>query len=272
MRLQYESADLVIFESALFRTTSTLLVGDHYLIIVDPNWLPIEVQFIRDYIDNLNLNVQKYILFTHSDYDHIIGYGMFPDFESIASAAFVQQSKQESILKQINDFDDSNYILRNYQITYPTITTIIDDSQIMNFGTDEFQFFSGIGHNDDGIIIFNKTKGILILGDYLSNIEFPYVYHSFKLYEEVLDNLQLIINEHPISFLITGHGDYTSVKNEMLQRIQESRNYIHELRLSVAAGEEFNFEQLMKDYNFPKVMLDFHQKNISLMKQELKRS
>jgi len=72
MKIQYQDTNLVVFESALFRTTTSLIIGNDHIVIVDPNWFPIELNFIWNFIQALDITVEKYLLFTHSDYDHII--------------------------------------------------------------------------------------------------------------------------------------------------------------------------------------------------------
>lgn len=270
MKIQYQNSELVIFESALFRTTTTLLFAADYVLLVDPNWLPIEIDFIDALIKKRAADKKKYLLFTHSDYDHIIGYGSFKDFETIASLNFVNNTDSEIILKQINDFDDENYIKRDYEICYPTITTAIEnDGKELQLGSDDYVFYQARGHNKDGLISFNKSKGVLIVGDYLSNIEFPYIYDSSKAYKKTLEKLETLINTETVNVLIPGHGDVCYDKLEMQQRIKESFDYIQHLENSVKTGKGFDFEKLMKRYQFPGIMQKFHAANVAVLKSEL---
>ena len=110
MKIQFRSDELIIFESALFRTTTSLIIGEQYILLIDPNWLPIELDFIENIIESLGENIEKYLLFTHSDYDHIIGYGKFKTYKTIASKNFIKNKDQEIILKQIEKFDDEYYV------------------------------------------------------------------------------------------------------------------------------------------------------------------
>jgi hydroxyacylglutathione hydrolase len=270
MKIQYQNSELVIFESALFRTTTTLLFAADYVLLVDPNWLPIEIDFIDALIKKRAANKKKYLLFTHSDYDHIIGYGKFKDFETIASLNFVNNADSESILKQINDFDDENYIKRDYEICYPNIKTAIEhDAHTLKLGSDEYAFYQARGHNKDGLISFNKSKGVLIVGDYLSNIEFPYIYDSSKAYKKTLEKLETLINTETVNVLIPGHGDVCYDKSEMQQRINESFDYLQDLENSVKTGKGFDFEKLMSHYQFPVIMRKFHEANVALIKSEI---
>ena len=123
--IQYKTPQLTVFESALFRTTSTLIETEEFLLLVDPNWLPKEIENLQQVVKRKQGNKPLYLLFTHSDYDHIIGYRAFDNAQIIASQAFVDNKEKTSILQQIKDWDDENYIKRNYPIEYPTVDIII---------------------------------------------------------------------------------------------------------------------------------------------------
>lgn len=271
MHIQYQSAELIIFESALFRTTSTLIIQPDYLLLVDPNWLPREISFIQQTIQPLLKTRKGYLLFTHSDYDHIIGYEAFPFFETIASANFVANSDKQAILKQINDFDDQYYIQRSYSISYPTIQHVVageEEAITLNGHHTALQCWQAPGHNADGLLSFHKATGTLIVGDYLSNVEFPYVYHSFAAYEATLNKVEQIIRTQEVHILISGHGDYCVEKAGMHTRIKESRQYLQAVYQHTRGDKVFPIESLWNRYNFPGIMTTFHNANLTLAKQE----
>ncbi len=268
--IQYQSQQLIIFESALFRTTSTLIWTDDLLLLVDPNWLPIEIEAIREQVDQRLEGRAFYLLFTHSDYDHIIGWQAFPEAKVICSAAFEQNTTRESILQQIKDFDDENYIKRTYPIRYPKGDIIIaDDPQYLQVGNTRLCFHQAPGHNADGLFTLVEPLGIGIAGDYLSNIEFPYLYHSSSAYLQTLDKAQHLLQQQQIRMLIPGHGDYTEEPQEMQRRLDDSYAYIRLLLQCISSNTPFDLNQLWKKYHFPKVMTRFHQGNEELLRKEL---
>jgi len=271
MKIQFRSDELIIFESALFRTTTSLIIGKSYLMLVDPNWLPIELDFITETILSVGKGKEKYLLFTHSDYDHIIGYGKFKDYKTIASENFVNNISKNEVLKDITKFDDAYYIKRTYVVEYPIIEIVISgEYEKLTIGSDEYSFYQARGHNADGLLIHNTTKGILLAGDYLSNVEFPYIYDSVDNYLATLSKFERIMNEKQVSLLISGHGDYTSHKAEMMTRIKKSRAYITQLIESVTLDKAFDVEALLGGYEFPIIMKEFHLKNLKLAGKEFR--
>ena len=136
--IKFRKGALTVFESALYKTTSTVIQGEDAVLIVDPCWLPHEVEEIRRYADDAAVNgKRKYVLFTHSDFDHIIGYGAFPDADVIASAAFADKDEaaRAKIVEQILAFDDDYYLERQYEIRYPEVSLRVEgDGQQLQLG------------------------------------------------------------------------------------------------------------------------------------------
>jgi glyoxylase-like metal-dependent hydrolase (beta-lactamase superfamily II) len=270
MPIQRTTPNLTIHESQLFRTTSTIIHTDDYLLIIDPNWLPAEIDDLAALTAAHGAGKEKFLLFTHSDYDHIIGYGRFSGFTTIASQAFVDNPGQADQLAQTIAWDDEYYITRDYPLVYPSIDRPVSgDGTEMTIGRDNYVFYQAAGHNYDGLITFNKRKGILVVGDYLSNVEFPYVYHSFSGYRATLDKLETIVNSGKVEVLITGHGDHTTDQAEMEQRIRASRDYLDELTSAVTSGADFDLDKWLGRYDFPLIMKKFHDKNLALLRMEM---
>ncbi len=263
MKIQYSDDHITVFESALYRTTSTLVAIHETLLIVDPNWLPEEIKCIKDYIERHYKSHKQYLLFTHSDYDHIIGYGVFPDAEVIASDAFAQNKDKDKILNQITIFDNTYYIERTYPIVYPEVHHLIShDETTLNIGVFEMVFYLAPGHCTDAMFIIIPTIGCWIAGDYLSNIEIPLIDHDFLSYQTTLNKAAQIFEKYPVHKLITGHGDIALNRQEIQTRINNDIQY---LNLSYKCqNEEINDEirnHILK-YSRNPFMLQSHQQNV----------
>ena len=129
-------------------------------------------------------------------------------------------------------------------------------------------FYLAPGHNPDGLFTIIEPLGIWIAGDYLSNEEFPYIYHSSYEYEQSLAKTEHILSKHKITWLIPGHGDATSEKDEIQRRKRDNLEYIKTLRDDLREGKDFDLESLFEKYRFPKIMRKFHEGNVALIKKE----
>jgi hydroxyacylglutathione hydrolase len=281
MKIIYQDKNVHVFQSALFQTNTTVLETPDMILVVDPNWLPIEIAQIRQYTDGTSRNNREaalkvsnkpvWLLFTHSDYDHIIGYHAFSDIAAgvIASRAFVENLGQIAILEQIKQFDDEYYISRDYPIDYPSVSYIVEnDGQILEIGQTQLTFFNAQGHNPDGI--FTVVNHVFIAGDYLCDVEFPYIYHSSLAYEDTLKKIEPIIKQFDIQLFINGHGNPTTDTLEILRRRDEAFEYIWNVRGSIQNDKYFDFDQFVidKKLEYPRIMRRFHEGNLNIMRQE----
>ncbi len=272
MKIQYQDSTTCIFESALYQTTSTVINLEKFILIIDPNWLPIEIATIQSYVEKIRNSKPIYLLFTHSDYDHIIGYRAFPDAKVIASKAFQNNPIKEKIIEQIKNFDDENYILRNYPIEYPEVDIVVsEDFQKIEIEQTEFVFCQAVGHNSDGFFTMIPDLGIFIAGDYLCEVEFPFIYVSGFQYLETLEKAIKLINEYEPKMLIAGHGLFSKNKKEMLNRASEAKKYINDLIFSIKENEQFDHQSLLSNYNFPKNMISSHKRNLDVIMKELNK-
>jgi glyoxylase-like metal-dependent hydrolase (beta-lactamase superfamily II) len=274
MTILFDSPQVRVFQSALFQTNSTVVTTDDLVLVVDPNWLPLEIAEIRQFVETQSAGKKPvYLLFTHSDYDHIIGYHAFSDIAEsvIASHNFVENTGKETTLQQIRDFDDEYYIERNYPIEYPSVSHVVShDGQTLTVGSTELTFFNAVGHNPDGI--FTVVNGqYWIAGDYLCGVEFPYIYHSSIDYEKTLHKTDKILQTFDIQLLVSGHGAPTTEKLAILQRQKDAFEYIDAVRESIRDNLFFDFDAYIqyKNYRFPRIMRKFHEANLSLMRGEI---
>jgi len=270
MKIQYQDQHTTIFESALYRTTCALIERANHYLLVDPNWLPLEVEFIAQATAKIDENKQPFLLFTQSDYDHIIAYERFAlSAKIIASQAFVNHPNPEKELKVIREFDEEYYIQRDYNISYPKVDLVINGEEKRPLGNDLYHFLPANGHNRDGILTFHEELGVLILGDYLSNLEFPFIYESLAAYRATLNRIDGLLKKENVKLLITGHGDCTKDKKEMQKRLEQSKNYLNHLEKSILEAVPFPEGDLWKDYQASTFLRKAHQENLALVRKEL---
>lgn len=269
----YKNKNITIFQSPLYQTNSSVIETDDMILVVDPTTLPHEIIEIRNYISNIRKHRPVYVLFTHSDWDHILGYNGIKDVIYIGSEKLNIRNDKERIIKQIKSFDDQYYLLRDYEVCYPNIDFIINkDKQQLIIGDTTITFYTSPGHTDDGIFTVVEPIGILITGDYLSDIEFPYIYYSSYMYENTMNKVDNILKNHLINLLVPGHGNPTENYQEIIKRKTYSLEYIYELRSALKNNNEQRADQLLNGWQFPRIMRAFHKENKNIINQELQNS
>ena len=266
--IKYKTKNITVFQSVLYKTTSLVVRTDDCIIIVDPNLLPTEVYEIREYVDKIKGDLPIYLIFTHSDWDHIIGYGIFQDAQVIASRTFQQRTDKEAVLQQIASFDNQYYLDRDYPLLYPKVDIeVVEDGQELQIGETKLVFYLAPGHTEDGIFTIVEPFGIWIAGDYLSDVEFPFIYDNSEKYEKTLSKTNLILTSFHINLLVPGHGHPTNIKEEILFRKVLSYRYIQELRKAIQNNEDHLF--LIENYFYKADQIKEHEENYKQIKNEL---
>jgi hydroxyacylglutathione hydrolase len=268
-KIIYRDPNVTIFQSALFQTNSTVIVTDDVVMVVDPAWLPDEVAAIRQFVDSVRGSRSLFLVFTHSDYDHILGYRAFEPDKVFMSKAMADNPNKELVIEQVLDFDDKFYIQRPYPIEYPEGNFFVfRDGVQFRHGQTKMTFYLAPGHTPDGIMLVVWQLGLCIAGDYLSNVEFPFIGQSSVAYVETLEKLPMIHDRNWFTRLIPGHGDPALSINDWLNRRTESLAYIYALRESIATGVPFDDGSLWSRYRYPRLQQKYHAENVALMVRE----
>jgi glyoxylase-like metal-dependent hydrolase (beta-lactamase superfamily II) len=223
-----------VFQSELYQTNTTVVVTDDLILITDPTWLPAEIEEIRNFVEERKKNQPVYLLLTHSDFDHVIGAGAFPEATIIASRGFNARSDKEEIVQQMKEFDSAYYIHRSYELQYPKPDIIVDsDEQVLEEGETKITFYLAPGHTVDGLAAVVEPLGLCIAGDYLSNVEIPIIEYHSESYQFTLKKLDELWKDSKYSTVVPGHGLVASKPEEIEKRLRDSEWYIENTKKSL---------------------------------------
>ncbi|TVP91748.1 MBL fold metallo-hydrolase [Alkalibacterium sp.] len=264
--LHYKDKNLTVFKSVLYQTTTAVIESEEALIMTDPTWLPEEIDMIKGFIDE-RLNDRKlYIIYTHSDFDHVIGAGAFPEAFVIATERFQMNKNKEAVIDEMKAFDQQYYLSRSYEHTYPTVDRLIKiDGDKLKLGSLTLHFFLAPGHTKDGLFTVIEPAGILLSGDYLSDVEIPFITSSYKDYCQTIDKAEQLIKDFDVKCHVPGHGSVTNSKYEINKRLTATRYYLEQLK-DEGSDKEL-IEYCRKHYAFFDGMTDSHDANIKKVSQ-----
>jgi hydroxyacylglutathione hydrolase len=239
------------------------------VIVVDPALLPEEVTAIKRFVDEVRGKRQLYLIFTHGDYDHIVGYGAFKPDKVFLSKAMAESTEKEARIERVLTFDNEFYQERNYPILYPEGTFFVyRDGVQYRYGNTKMTFYLAPGHTEDSMIVVVWQLGLCLAGDYLSDVEFPFIGQSSVAYVETLEKLPRIHDRNWFTRMVPGHGNPALTIYNWLQRRTDSLGYIYALRESIATGIPFDEESLWTKYKYPRALRVEHAKNLALMREE----
>ncbi|MCM3729720.1 MBL fold metallo-hydrolase [Neobacillus cucumis] len=268
--IQFQNDSITVFQSALFQTTCTVAVTKDLVIVVDPNWLPHEIEEIKEHVARVKGDRALYLLFTHGDFDHIIGYHAFPDAKVIGSKGLQEHPEKTQKIELIQQFYNEYYIEPPYEVGFPEVDYLIhEDGQQLVLGETMLTFYLAQGHTHDGLFTLVEPLGLWVAGDYVSDFELPFIYYSAKAYEGTLRKAEQILLNHKVSVLVPGHGQTTFEQAEIKRRIQLSQNYLSRLIDAVVDEDVERLRALEKEMpfssNFTK---ECHKDNVEIVRKE----
>lgn len=228
--IQFSKNNITVFQSSLYMTTSAIIKDDNIVIMTDPSWLPNEIEEIKSYITKISDNRELYIIYTHSDFDHIIGAGAFPEAKVIATKQFEENPDKEKVLQQIHLFDQGYYLERDYKHEYPSVDIVVlRDGQKLEIGSLTLTFYHAPGHTNDSLFTVIEPYGIFLSGDYLSDVEFPFIFSNYNDYVNTIKKAENILLKYNIKTHIPGHGSTVENEDEIKNRINSSKYYLDHL-------------------------------------------
>jgi glyoxylase-like metal-dependent hydrolase (beta-lactamase superfamily II) len=170
----------------------------------------------------------RYVLITHGDWDHVCGIAGFPDAvvamgeetgEKVTSGA-----ADESVLRAANHY---GFALSGS----PRVDRTFSRGSALALGSFVVETFPLVGHTADGSGFRLRKLGILIVGDYLSAVEFPFA-TSPTAYRMTLAGLIDMLRDDPPEAVIPGHGPPLDAE-EALSVAEADLNYLRSLHAAV---------------------------------------
>lgn len=177
--------------------TSLVLRHDDRVVLVDPGVSSDEIERIRAAAGPVEA-----VLVTHSDWDHVIGLPAFPEAEAMmgeraaqavrsgVAGAVLEQRAREAGLGEVGPARVDRVLSPGPETAGPLALAVIPLP----------------GHTECSVAFLLTEFGLLVVGDYLSPIEPPYVAHSVSAYRRSLEVLIDLLAQWPHSTVIPGHG------------------------------------------------------------------
>ncbi|PKM81611.1 MAG: hypothetical protein CVU89_08950 [Firmicutes bacterium HGW-Firmicutes-14] len=269
--------DIYIYQSSIWQINSPVILNEAANIIIDPCYFPVEIQVIADFASRRK-SFNKYVIFTHSDFDHIVGYQYFKGARLIGQEEFLY-CDSEAQLYQLREIDQTYYINRRIPFVFPEIDITFENEYRIPLKGDELVLVHAPGHTADSIFIISREKKVMFAGDYISDLEFPFVYFNTAAYLRSLDMALKLVEEYGIRYVVPGHGDIAEGP-EITERIRSDREYLSELvekaqDLFVQGLQEREITDVLKGIKFRNepiggAMLKMHVENIRLVLTELR--
>jgi glyoxylase-like metal-dependent hydrolase (beta-lactamase superfamily II) len=228
---------VLVATSRVMRTTSTLIVRDGRGVLVDPAWRPDELVALADDLDAIDLRVTAGFS-THPHHDHLLWHPRFGDVprwasaRAVAAAAEHADELRDALLADPGDpFSDDVLALFGRLTAIPGSAASGGPVAIPHpFGPDasDEPLLAVVhdGHAPGHSALWAPERGVLLVGDLLSDVELPLPFDPDDLpaYLAGLDVLAPYVAL--ASVLVPGHGTPTF---EPGARLDADRRYLDDV-------------------------------------------
>ena len=168
------------------------------------------------------------VLITHGDWDHVCGIGAFPDAVVAMGEETAAKVEDGSRVQSIQRAADAYGFVSSGP---PRVDQTFQRGRAVKLGEFVVETFPLIGHTPDGTGFRLRELGLLVVGDHLSTVEFPFA-TSPSAYRLTLAGLIELLREDPPETVIPGHGPALTAE-EALSVAEADLGYLRSLHVAV---------------------------------------
>ena len=214
----------VVTTSRMLQTNVTVLSHSGQSLVIDAPYFPDELRALRDGVPG-----QVRLFATHFHFDHLLGRLAFPTAPLLVGMPTAQALAldPEQPLKVLRHEDERYYVSRDEPLRFGIMQGLPVPGEV-EIGGEWVELVPAAGHTADGTALWAPWAGLLCLGDYLSDVELPWLAPegSRDGYRATLERLRLLIEQ--AATIVPGHGSPCDSRTA-LRRWEEDVAYLDAL-------------------------------------------
>lgn len=233
MRAVSVHEDAIVVTSLLWRTNATALRAGGETMLVDSPYFPEELELLPTVLAQSGFEPAA-LLATHGDFDHLLGRLAFPDLSLGVAESTMARIREEpgAAQRELRDSDAEHYVARPRPLALGQTQSLPVPGKV-GLGEEELELHPADGHAGDGMAILAPWLGVLVCGDYLSDVEIPLIAEEGSLegYRSTLARLAPLVER--AETVVPGHGSPHG-REDALRLLDEDVDYLDALE----RGEE----------------------------------
>jgi glyoxylase-like metal-dependent hydrolase (beta-lactamase superfamily II) len=206
MRAVSVHRDALVLTSRMWQTTATALRAGDESVLIDSPYFPDELEALPGLLAGAGFEPDG-LLATHADFDHLLGRLAFPGLALGLGEATVERLQREpgAAQRELREHDFDYYVTRAGPLALGQVQSLPVPGRV-ELGREELELHPAEGHTSDGIAVFARSLGVLMVGDYLSDVEIPVISAggSLSSYRATLARLAPLVEA--ASVVVPGHG------------------------------------------------------------------
>jgi glyoxylase-like metal-dependent hydrolase (beta-lactamase superfamily II) len=213
---------VLVITSSLWQTNAVAIRSGQEAMLVDSPIFPGELELLPEMLRQSGFEPVG-LLATHGDWDHLLGRLAFPGASlGVAESTATRIRSEPGVAqKQLREADNRHYVRRPKPLSLGSYQSLPVPGKL-ELGEHELELHPAEGHTDDGMAINAPWCGVLICGDYLSDVELP-TWTDKELYRSTLDHLRPLVELAEI--VVPGHGSAMNA-DEALRVLEEDVAYL----------------------------------------------
>jgi glyoxylase-like metal-dependent hydrolase (beta-lactamase superfamily II) len=222
------SPDALVVTSAFWQTNAVALRAGGEAVLIDSPYLPDELDALPSLLAGAGFEPDG-LLATHADFDHLLGRLAFPGKTLGLGESSVERLRREpgSAQRDLRDYDAEFYVQRPVPLALGQVQGLPVPGRV-ELGERELELQPAEGHTVDGMALFDRAQGVLVVGDYLSDVEIPWISDGGALdeYRATLARLASLVED--AATVVPGHGAPHD-RETALRLLDEDADYLDAL-------------------------------------------
>ena len=233
MRAVSVHTDALVLTSRMWQTNAVALRAGGEAMLVDSPYFPDELELLPGVLAQAGFEPDGLIA-THADFDHLLGRLAFLGLTLGVCDATAERLRREpgAAQRELRDADAEFYVSRPRPLALGSLQALPAPGTL-ELGDERLELHPAEGHTADGLALLAPHCGLLVCGDYLSDVELPTLGQGASLdaYSATLARLALLVERSET--VVPGHGS-PLLRDAALRVLDEDVDYLDALE----RGEE----------------------------------
>jgi glyoxylase-like metal-dependent hydrolase (beta-lactamase superfamily II) len=209
----------------MWQTNAVALRAGGEAMLIDSPYFPEELEALPSVLAGAGFEPDALIA-THGDFDHLLGRLAFPALALGLGEPSMERLHREpgAAQRELRDHDAKFYVERGAPLALGQVQSLPVPGSV-ELGDREIELHPAEGHTADGMALFARWCGVLVVGDYLSGVEIPMVV-SLTDYRATLARLAPLVEA--AETVVPGHGA-PNAREAALRILDEDVEYLDAL-------------------------------------------
>ena len=225
--------DAIVVTSSIWQLNAVALRSGDEAVLIDSPYFPDELDMLPSLLEQAAFSPSG-LLATHADYDHLLGRLAFPGMTLGVGedTALRLRAEPGAAQRELRDADAEHYVRRARPLALGQVQDLPVPGRL-ELGEVEIELHPTAGHTSDGTAFLAPGAGVLVVGDYLSDVEIPMISPGGSLseYRATLARLAPLLES--VESVVPGHGSAHG-REAVLRILDEDVDYLDALE----RGEE----------------------------------